>query len=89
MVYSESPADAGSVARGVKLFVERMAGDPLLAWAFDDVDGWFGDDRLDHLDRQNIIHNHHHHLPGHHLYHYLQCLNNKSPLPKSYSLSWD
>jgi hemoglobin len=38
MVDSESPADAASVARGVKLFVQRMGSDPLLAWAFDDVD---------------------------------------------------
>jgi hemoglobin len=38
MVYSELPADAGSVGRGVKLFVQRMANDSLLAWAFDGVD---------------------------------------------------
>ena len=38
MVYSELPADAGSVSHGVALFVDRMVGDPLLAWAFEGVD---------------------------------------------------
>ena len=38
MVYSELPADAASVARGVRLFVQRMIDEPKLAWAFVDVD---------------------------------------------------
>jgi hemoglobin len=38
MVYNELPADATSVARGVRLFVQRMIDEPKLAWAFVDVD---------------------------------------------------
>jgi hemoglobin len=38
MVYSELPADAASVTRGVRLFVQRMTNDPLLAWTFEGVD---------------------------------------------------
>ena len=38
MVYSELPADAASVSRGVSLFLERMRNDPKLSWAFDDFD---------------------------------------------------
>jgi hemoglobin len=34
MVYSELPADAASVAHGVRLFVQRMIDEPKLAWAF-------------------------------------------------------
>jgi hemoglobin len=38
MVHSELPADAASVARGVRLFVQRMIDEPKLAWAFVGVD---------------------------------------------------
>jgi hemoglobin len=38
MVDNELPADADAVGRGVTLFLNRMLGDPLLAWTFEGVD---------------------------------------------------